>query len=259
MSFYDRFIPDFIDRTKIRDYIRPNDMNKIFALELGGKTIQPSGFIGKADRELWNLKYGLIPAKNSMAKSNKVKGYRMLDVLHLAFLKGYTAVETQEKIVCTYIDRLSIAHDDLASIKGQIRAYEQQVRLTTGDFSDYGIVTQQPKYALLSKETLIQQAKSNLAICGIYFLIKGDEIVYIGQSVNIFARMNGHANKDYDSVTFVPCDKSELDIMESLYILAYRPKLNGRAGNKCQGRISSPLSLQQIIEKFKGEYDNNTN
>lgn len=252
-KYYTRFIPDFIERDRIREYIRPADMNGLFALDLGGKTMRPSSFIAKADRELWNLKYALIPARCGIAKYDKVKGYRMLDVLHLAFIKGYTAVETQEnqEYTCSY--NLSLVREELAYLKGQVRECEQQARMVTGDFSDYGIVTKQPKFALLSKETLIQQAISNLAVCGVYFLIKGDEIVYIGQSVNIFARMSGHGNKDYDGITFVPCDKSELDILESLYILAYQPKLNGRTGNKNQGRISAPFGLQDIIKYFENE------
>lgn len=251
-GYYSRFIPDFVNRTTLREYTRPSTMNKMFCFEKGCKTMLPSSLIAKAEQNNWRLKYTLIPAKGTMAKSDKVKGYRPLDVLHLAFLKGYNAVEPKQNTKDDLNQSLSSAYSHLAELRSQIRHCEQQVRLVAGDFSDYGIVTKQPKFALLSQETLIQQAKSNLSICGIYFLIKDNEIVYIGQSTNIFARLSGHGNKDFDSVTFVPCEKSELNIMESLYILAYRPKLNGMAGRN-QDRISSPLSLQQIIEKFKVE------
>lgn len=253
-------IPEFVGQGIIQEYLRPHEMNKLFCLKNNSESILPSSFIAKADRLHWGLDFGLDnPRKPGMANSDKVKVYRILDVAQLAFDKGYQIVKARDKPKPQKTQESHQYHTsfmtygELKDLKNQINECEKTLRLTTGDFSDYGIVTKQPQFALLSKETLVQQAKSNLAVCGIYFLIKGDEIVYIGQSVNIFARMNGHANKDYDAITFVPCDKSELDILESLYILAYQPKLNGRTGNRNQGRISSPLSLQQIIDKFSTE------
>jgi cell division protein FtsB len=64
------------------------------------------------------------------------------------------------------------------------------------------------------------------SFCGIYFLIKEGEIVYVGQSKNVFGRMNGHADKDFDYISFLPCRADELDLMEARYIVKYKPILN---------------------------------
>lgn len=64
---------------------------------------------------------------------------------------------------------------------------------------------------------------------GIYFLKKGDEIVYVGQSVNIERRIKEHrVDKKglFDSYTTIECTKENLDSSETSYLFMYRPKLN---------------------------------
>lgn len=71
--------------------------------------------------------------------------------------------------------------------------------------------------------------------CGIYFLQRatpsGAEIVYVGQSVNVHARVATHAaeeRKRFDAWSWVECHQSQLDLMESLYIHWLRPVEQGR-------------------------------
>ena len=68
---------------------------------------------------------------------------------------------------------------------------------------------------------------------GIYFLIKDEEVVYVGQSIEIFRRIGKHRNegKDFDSFAFIECEKSELDKLEAKYITALAPELNWTFGN----------------------------
>ena len=64
---------------------------------------------------------------------------------------------------------------------------------------------------------------------GIYFLKFKDEIVYIGQSINISARIGYHLrNKAWkiDSAYCLACDIEELDTLERYYILLYKPRYN---------------------------------
>lgn len=63
---------------------------------------------------------------------------------------------------------------------------------------------------------------------GVYFLIKGFEVVYVGQSVDIFRRVGRHKDNDidFDSFTILACGKEDLDRLESLYIDALLPKYN---------------------------------
>ena len=64
--------------------------------------------------------------------------------------------------------------------------------------------------------------------CGIYFLLKEKKIVYIGQSVNIFSRINAHTkDKDFDEVRFFKCQREDLDKVEIFFIKLIKPELNG--------------------------------
>lgn len=70
--------------------------------------------------------------------------------------------------------------------------------------------------------------------CGVYFLIKENEVVYVGQSVNIAARIIAHKNdgKVFDEVKFILCEKEKLDEKEMFFIKLLQPKLNGDYKNK---------------------------
>ena len=114
---------------------------------------------------------------------------------------------------------------------------------------------------------------------GIYFLLKGKEIVYIGQSVDPDSRVPTHQNgeyaKDFDSYFIYRCQKSELDALVFLFILHYQPRLNSRPSSKQKlldsvGTVRKKLkALGQSIYPFKrwrkqglirpiGEFDSTT-
>ena len=80
--------------------------------------------------------------------------------------------------------------------------------------------------------------------CGVYFLIQDLEIVYIGQSVEIFNRINQHTGKKFNRVAYVACEKQNLNVLESLYIHLFRPKLNGVQTN---GQFCAPVPFQNLI------------
>lgn len=62
---------------------------------------------------------------------------------------------------------------------------------------------------------------------GIYFLIKDREIVYVGQSMNVAARVSQHKKtRDFDSWSWIPCDTQDLLDLERAYIRKFRPELN---------------------------------
>lgn len=66
-------------------------------------------------------------------------------------------------------------------------------------------------------------------ICGIYFLIRKDEIVYVGSSQNIIPRVFAHAeNKDFDSVSVQRCDPAILEQLAGEYIARDTPIYNTR-------------------------------
>lgn len=65
---------------------------------------------------------------------------------------------------------------------------------------------------------------------GIYFLLRKNVIVYIGQTTRLLGRLSQHLidGKDFDSYTFFPCEQNQLRELETRMILKFKPKLNGR-------------------------------
>jgi len=62
---------------------------------------------------------------------------------------------------------------------------------------------------------------------GIYFLVKNNEVVYIGQSRSIEVRVSAHiGSKDFDKAYFFECPIEELDEIEMELIRAVKPVLN---------------------------------
>lgn len=65
-------------------------------------------------------------------------------------------------------------------------------------------------------------------ITGVYFLYQGAVLQYIGQSVNVLARAGSHIaeGKEFDSFTFIRCERDDLDALEIACIKMFRPALN---------------------------------
>ena len=63
--------------------------------------------------------------------------------------------------------------------------------------------------------------------CGVYFLFKGSECVYVGQSLNVNRRMRDHRTRiDFDVYTWMPVTPAQLAVVERMYINALRPVHN---------------------------------
>lgn len=63
----------------------------------------------------------------------------------------------------------------------------------------------------------------------VYFLLKNKKIVYVGQTTNGLNRIKQHlldCNKDFDDFKILKCDESELEELESNYIIKYNPIYN---------------------------------
>ena len=93
-------------------------------------------------------------------------------------------------------------------------------------------------------------------VCGIYAILYNNEVIYVGQSINIRSRLDSHTNKarineyakrdqhnkntqlklefytliqehmDEIQFLYIPCDKKELNKYEEYYINKYKPKYN---------------------------------
>lgn len=80
------------------------------------------------------------------------------------------------------------------------------------------------------KKDIISNKKSvntNSSKSGIYFLLKGEEVVYVGKATNFIDRLIAHIDdKDFDSYSVVECSKDEIDELETEYIYEYMPIYN---------------------------------
>jgi len=83
-------------------------------------------------------------------------------------------------------------------------------------------------YKQVTIESIIEEYRRNRN-CFIYFLLKDDNLVYVGKSNNgILGRISSHIkDKDFDSAYYVASSSEELlDEYEKKYIVKYKPKYN---------------------------------
>jgi hypothetical protein len=86
----------------------------------------------------------------------------------------------------------------------------------------------------LEKHIIAMRAKKARRVTGVYFLLKKDEIVYVGQSVHIPSRLDYHL-RDNDSITrseffdsyhYIECEPDHLDMLEAFFIRKFNPIYN---------------------------------
>jgi hypothetical protein len=98
--------------------------------------------------------------------------------------------------------------------------------------------------ALLSEEEIIKTSLPWQKSSGVYFLILGNRVVYVGQSVNVYSRIDEHTRvKSFERYAYVPCSIDMLDKLESLYIHCLRPTLNSTLKDGLTKNAPIPLNL----------------
>lgn len=99
----------------------------------------------------------------------------------------------------------------------------------------------------LSEEYVLKHSIPKCDV-GIYFLVKMNRIVYVGQTKRGLNRIIEHIEfkryeeKDFDSYFFLPCDPFELDVLEFSYIVKFNPKYN---------KSIHPTNINKISTIFK--------
>lgn len=94
---------------------------------------------------------------------------------------------------------------------------------------------------------------------GVYFLYKGDELVYIGESDSIFSRVGTHIRegvKDFDTWAYHEIEGTrERKALEGFLISIYKPKYNEVGLNnesvRVHGENEIPLSMRRIITAYE--------
>lgn len=245
-TYWSHMIPDFIDRSVVRKHMTAGAVSNLFRVgEYNVKTyVEQRKRAGR-------------PIKSLKQAANKTHGYtilyRPLDILAAARADGFRInkpieAEIQEKLTGLALEKHKLINeiDNLISERDKLK---REVNFMLGDFSDISPLIKQEKFVLAPKSLIVEKATNYNNACGVYFLVKNGEIVYVGQSINIANRITAHRDKDFDDVSFILCEPNNLNILETLYILAYQPKYNGFVshGFESNKRPSTPISLQQLI------------
>lgn len=90
---------------------------------------------------------------------------------------------------------------------------------------------------------------SEFAKSFVYFLLQGDEVVYVGQTKKGLSRPFSHDDKVYDKVKIIECKEEELTLLESSYIAKYAPMYNQTVGSSTlYSMCTARNKLRQLTE-----------
>lgn len=81
-------------------------------------------------------------------------------------------------------------------------------------------------------EDVLASAAPASSFTGIYFLIFQQDVVYVGQSIDVLGRISRHKRegKEFDSYSYILCQPEKLNELESAYIASFMPWLNFTLG-----------------------------
>mgnify|MGYP003652345809 CR=1 FL=1 len=222
--------PSYIPKDKRRAWISPNAMDDWFKVD----SIRPMSYIARAER------LGK-PIKHRKRTAGGSKLYRVLDLLARARGEGKRVEQADRLHNEQLMGELTLKRYHLEKEIGQL---EQNITHFVESSALSNTLTGKH---MVSEQAIVSESTSFEDQCGVYFLVKGSRVVYVGQSVHISARLSDHTkNKDFDSYAFIQCPPAKLDVLESLYIHALAPEYQGRSSNK-GGYIAAPYSFAQLI------------
>lgn len=86
----------------------------------------------------------------------------------------------------------------------------------------------------------------------VYFLIKGDMVVYVGQTICFDSRFKNHLSSDkvFDRYAFIVTERTDLDEVEALYVHSLQPSLNRKMPNNNTINLSKRKLLDLISESL---------
>lgn len=167
--------------------------------------------------------------------------YRTLEERRAIAAKGVATRKANREREAAERDELRRSVDPL---RRQIAELEQRLASLQRMEIMNAVSAEMTGKALLRNDEIARAALSWSKASGVYFLLDGDEVVYVGQAVNVYSRIGQHTDKRFDRYAFVPCAVDALDRLESLYIHVLRPKLNG---NQANGSKCAPIAMDALI------------
>jgi len=223
-------VPDWFDRSQLRTPSTRGQLDKLMRVD----GIAVSSWLARRERQ--GRPVGARWRADKLIATKLL--WRPLDVLAAARADNVPITPLSEVALqltlgelVTEVNRLIGVRDELLK---DIQSMEVMHRLSAIPTLQSG-----KRRRLVSRAEILAVAEpaSRTAPCGVYFLLQGDDLVYVGQSTDVHSRVRNH-EKEYDRVAWVEVDIPYLDIVESLYIHALSPRLNKAV----------PLSIEELFE-----------
>lgn len=87
---------------------------------------------------------------------------------------------------------------------------------------------------------------------GVYFLVKADQVVYIGQSTSIESRCIAHSRqgKEFDHIYILPTPEHLLDEVEAALIRYVKPTMNGTSKGGVYMTANAPGSDDEVLKRI---------
>ena len=234
--------PDFIPTEVFRQYLSPTKLNQYFRVG----DMQAGSYVARCARIGRPIK----------AEHRLLTRYRPIDVIARARAEALEISRTEvDKVIYTHAMHVA----KVLELREEIAELEDRKGRSTHTLSLDILSNRITSRDMLLEEEIVAGAQGYKFSCGVYFLVHAGAVIYVGQSINVYARVYSHnqSGKVFDSFAFTPCEREELDMLESLYIHALCPSGQGRSTH---GNLAAPYSMQQMIALGKREkYTRNQN
>lgn len=88
-----------------------------------------------------------------------------------------------------------------------------------------------------TREEIMMASIPHHETSGVYFLMRGPDIIYVGQSLDVLQRISRHRRegRSFDAFSYIICPVDGLDELEADYIRALVPEENWSFGNRYRG------------------------
>jgi hypothetical protein len=233
-------VMEFLSQELLESELSASAMNKIFSVN----GILVSSFIAR------QKKLGAeIPKRKAPVKFGS-HGYVYLYSVKKVIKSAVDSNFLIEKPIATEKDKIEHSTEKIKELNKIISqknmeiekliSHHEKISNLIGFFDEFGLGS-----SLFSEKYIVDESKKYKQPCGVYFLVKENKIVYVGQSVNVYSRVGHHSGvKDFDRVAWIECEKEKLDLLESIYIHLFEPELNGNSGTS--NLKSAPISNFEI-------------
>lgn len=185
-----------------------------------GKRIDAAAHVGTVRTYLDSQK--VLPKLSTPEEASAYTGVKVERLIELS---------RAEIAPCVFIDGngpFFIKHDITAWVKAHL------ILMQSGKALTKPYCVQSPErpatvpHEIAPLEGRLYECNPSLFSC-VYFLIKDNRVVYVGQSVNIAGRLVDHfRTKEFDRVLYLLVPESELDRTEGAFIRFLKPPLNGK-------------------------------